>query len=182
MFEPPRVCRRLQLLRGWSYGTEEDSEAYSPEVRARAVWMVTEHQGEHASQWAAICSIAAKIGCSGETLRGWVRQAERDEGSAGGHDQRDACSFGGGGRFPDDLTNLEGSSRTLLSRHYPVSRRKRSVFAICAGRFPDERSGTCSRFAARSTAACSSTVNTASTRSAANIRSIFARPFASSIR
>ena len=42
--------------------------------------MVTEHQGEHVSQWAAICSIAAKIGCSGETLRGWVRQAERDQG------------------------------------------------------------------------------------------------------
>jgi transposase-like protein len=42
--------------------------------------MVSEHQGEHASQWAAICSIASKIGCSGETLRGWVRQAERDEG------------------------------------------------------------------------------------------------------
>jgi transposase len=42
--------------------------------------MVTEHQGEHASQWAAICSIAAKFGCSGETLRGWVRQAERDHG------------------------------------------------------------------------------------------------------
>ena len=42
--------------------------------------MVTEHQGEHASQWAAICSIAAKIGCSGEALRNWVRQAERDQG------------------------------------------------------------------------------------------------------
>ena len=53
---------------------------YSPEVRQRAVRMVLEHQGEHASQWAAICSIAAKIGCSGETLRHWVRQAERDGG------------------------------------------------------------------------------------------------------
>jgi len=42
--------------------------------------MVVEHQGEHASQWGAICSIATKIGCSGETLRGWVRQAERDQG------------------------------------------------------------------------------------------------------
>jgi len=42
--------------------------------------MVLEHQGDHASQWAAIASIAAKIGCTGETLRGWVRQAERDSG------------------------------------------------------------------------------------------------------
>ena len=42
--------------------------------------MVQEHQGEHASQWAAISSIAAKIGCTAETLRLWVRQSERDEG------------------------------------------------------------------------------------------------------
>jgi len=46
--------------------------------------MVLDHQGEHASQWAAIHSIAAKIGCSGETLRNWVRQAERDEGLRAG--------------------------------------------------------------------------------------------------
>ena len=56
------------------------AKTYSPEVRAPAARMVTEHHGEHASQWAAICSIAAKIGCSAETLRGWVRQAERDQG------------------------------------------------------------------------------------------------------
>jgi transposase len=53
---------------------------YSPEVRERAVRMVREHGGEHDSQWAAIRSIAPKIGCSAETLRGWVRQAERDAG------------------------------------------------------------------------------------------------------
>jgi transposase len=53
---------------------------FSPEVRERAVRMVREHQGEHGSQWAAIRSIAAKIGCSGETLRNWVRQSERDQG------------------------------------------------------------------------------------------------------
>lgn len=57
---------------------------YSPEVRARAVRMVLEHQGEHGSQWAAIQSIAAKIGCSGETLRNWVRRGERDEGPRAG--------------------------------------------------------------------------------------------------
>ena len=52
---------------------------FSPEVRERAVRMVLDHQGEHGSQYAAIRSIAAKIGCSGETLRNWVRQAERDQ-------------------------------------------------------------------------------------------------------
>lgn len=57
---------------------------YSPEVRARAVRMVFDHQGEHGSQWEAINSIAAKIGCSGETLRNWVRQAERDAGKRAG--------------------------------------------------------------------------------------------------
>ena len=46
--------------------------------------MVLDHQGDHASQWAAIGSIAAKIGCTAETLRGWVRQAERDQGKRAG--------------------------------------------------------------------------------------------------
>src|ERR671910_2032462 len=57
---------------------------YSAGVRARAVRMVLDHQGEHGSQYAAIQSIAAKIGCSGETLRNWVRQAERDQGQRAG--------------------------------------------------------------------------------------------------
>ena len=43
-----------------------------------------EHQGEHASQWAAIASIASKIGCTPETLRKWVRRAERDQGLRAG--------------------------------------------------------------------------------------------------
>src|SRR5499433_1786335 len=57
---------------------------YAPEVRERAVRMVFEHQGEHESQWAAIISIASKIGCTAETLRKWVRQAERDQGKRAG--------------------------------------------------------------------------------------------------
>jgi transposase len=57
---------------------------FSPEVRERAVRMVLEHRGEHSSHYAAIRSIAAKIGCSGETLRNGVRQAERDQGVRAG--------------------------------------------------------------------------------------------------
>ena len=53
---------------------------YSPEIRERAVRMVFEHQAEYDSQWAAMNSIAAKIGCTAETLRKWVRRAERDQG------------------------------------------------------------------------------------------------------
>ena len=53
---------------------------YSPEVRERAVRMVSEHRGEHRWEWAAICSIAEKFGCASETLRKWVRRAERDQG------------------------------------------------------------------------------------------------------
>jgi len=59
-------------------------QKYSPEVRQRAVRMVFEHQAEHESQWAAINSIASKIGCTAETLRKWVRQAERDQGKRAG--------------------------------------------------------------------------------------------------
>jgi transposase len=57
---------------------------YSPEVRERAVRMVFDHREEYGSQHEAIRSIAAKIGCSGETLRNWVRQAERDPGLRAG--------------------------------------------------------------------------------------------------
>ncbi len=60
------------------------SSLYSPEVRERAVRLVFDHEHEHSSQWAAIRSIAEKVGCTAETLRNWVRQAERDRGRRAG--------------------------------------------------------------------------------------------------
>lgn len=60
------------------------STKFSPEVQERAVRMVTEAREQYESQWAAIVSIAAKIGCTAETLRRWVRQAERDSGQREG--------------------------------------------------------------------------------------------------
>ena len=57
---------------------------YPAEMRDRAVRLVIEQQGQHESQWAAICSIAEKMGCSPEALRKWLRQAERDSGERPG--------------------------------------------------------------------------------------------------
>jgi transposase len=57
---------------------------YAPEVRERAIRLVQEHAAEYPSQWAAIESIASKVGCTGETLRKWVRQAEGDAGQRRG--------------------------------------------------------------------------------------------------
>jgi len=60
------------------------SAKYSPEVRERAVRMVFDQEREHTSQWAAIVSIAGKIGCTPETLRTWVCRTEIDTGRRGG--------------------------------------------------------------------------------------------------
>jgi transposase len=60
------------------------STRHSPEIRERAVRMVSEAGGQYASQWAAMTSVAAKISCTTETLRRWVRQHERDTGTREG--------------------------------------------------------------------------------------------------
>ncbi len=92
---------------------------YSPEVRARAVRMVFDPQGEHASQYAAIQSIAQKIGCSGETLRNWVRQAERDQGLRAGPstDERER------------IKALERENRELRQAH-EILRKASAYFAM----------------------------------------------------
>ena len=57
---------------------------FSPEVKERAVRLVLTQQDAHDSQWAAIKSIAGKMGCTAETLRTWVRQTERNDGKRAG--------------------------------------------------------------------------------------------------
>ena len=94
------------------------SKNYSPEVRERAIRMVREHEGAHASQWAAIASIAAKIGCTAETLRLWVRQAERDQGVRAGPTTDDR----------ERIKALERENRELRQA-YEILRKASAYFA-----------------------------------------------------
>src|SRR5208283_1330223 len=64
--------------------TSTTTNKFSPEVRDRAVRMVLDHAGEHPSRWAAVTSIAAKIGCTPQTLHDWVKKAEVDSGQRAG--------------------------------------------------------------------------------------------------
>ena len=67
------------------------SNRYSPEVRERAVRMVLEHEREYASRWQATCSIAAKIGCSPDSLKAWIQRSEIDSGAVPGTTSEEAA-------------------------------------------------------------------------------------------
>jgi len=94
------------------------TKRYSPEVRDRAVRLVFEHEAEHESQWAAIASIAAKIGCTPESLRRWVRQAERNQGRRAGVTSTER----------DRLKELERENREL-KRANEILRKASAFFA-----------------------------------------------------
>lgn len=89
--------------------TSKTTNKFSPEVRARAVRMVTDHEAEHPSRWAAVSSIAAKIGCSAHTLHEWVKKAEVDSGKRAG--------------LPSDVAE---------NREYPASRGRRTILRHAA--------------------------------------------------
>ena len=91
---------------------------YSPEVRERAGRMVLEHEHEHSSQWSAIVSIAAKIGCTPETLRKWVRRTEVDTGRRGGLTSEDRAR----------IKELERENREL-QRSNEILRKAAAFFA-----------------------------------------------------
>ena len=94
------------------------SRRYSPEVRERAVRMVLEQRKEHRSQWATVQSIAAKIGCTAETLRRWIQQTERDQGKRVGMTTDDK----------DRLKRLELENREL-KRANEILRKASAFFA-----------------------------------------------------
>ena len=91
---------------------------FSAEVRERGVRLVFEQQQAHETQWAAICSIAEKMGCAAETLRKWVRQAERDSGTREGLTTSER----------DRLKELERENREL-KRANEILRKASAFFA-----------------------------------------------------
>lgn len=98
--------------------TSKRQQRFSPEVRERAIRLVREQASQHRSQWAAICAIAPKLGCTNESLRRWVREAEREAGERPGPTRTDT----------ERLQALERENREL-KRANEILRKASAFFA-----------------------------------------------------
>jgi transposase-like protein len=99
--------------------TSKTTNKFSPEVRARAIRMVLDHESEHPSRWAAITSIASKIGCTPQTLLEWVKKAEIDSGRRAGVPTD----------MSDKLKSLERENRELRQAN-EILRKASAYFAM----------------------------------------------------
>jgi transposase len=98
--------------------TSKRQQRFSPEVRERAIRLVREQTPQHRSQWAAIAALAPKLGCTSETLRRWVREAEREAGERPGPTRADT----------ERLQALERENREL-KRANEILRKASAFFA-----------------------------------------------------